>query len=49
VTALAANYRIFDLPWTPDEDEEQRLKKTARTLLLVFAAIGTVIPLIPMS
>jgi periplasmic protein TonB len=49
VTALAANYRIFDLPWTPDEDEEQRLKKTARTLLLVFAVIGIVIPLIPMS
>jgi TonB family protein len=49
VTALAANYRIFDLPWTPDEGEEQRLKKTARTLLLVFAAIGIVIPLIPMS
>jgi len=49
MTALAANYRIFDLPWTPDEDETQRLKKTARTLLLVFAAIGIVIPLIPMS
>jgi protein TonB len=49
MTALAANYRIFDLPWTPDEDETRRLKKTARTLLLVFAAIGIVIPLIPMS
>ena len=49
MTALAANYRIFDLPWTPDEDEQQRLKKTARTLLLLFAAIGIVIPLIPMS
>lgn len=49
MTALATNYRIFDLPWTPDEDEEQRLKKTARTLLLVFAAIGILIPLIPMS
>lgn len=49
MTALAANYRIFDLPWTPDEDEQQRLKKTARTLLLVFAAIGILIPLIPMS
>lgn len=49
MTALAANYRIFDLPWTPDEDETQRLKKTARTLLIVFAAIGIVIPLIPMS
>ncbi len=49
MTALAANYRIFDLPWTPDEDEQQRLKKTARALLLVFAAIGILIPLIPMS
>lgn len=49
MTALAANYRIFDLPWTPDEDETRRLKKTARTLLLVFAAVGIVIPLIPMS
>jgi len=49
MTALAANYRIFDLPWTPDDDESRRLKKTARTLLLVFAALGIVIPLIPMS
>jgi protein TonB len=49
MTALAANYRIFDLPWTPDEDESRRLKRTARTLLIVFAAIGILIPLIPMS
>jgi periplasmic protein TonB len=49
VTTLAANYRIFDLPWTPDEGEQERLKKTARTLLLIFAAIGILIPLIPMS
>ncbi len=49
MTALATNYRIFDLPWTPDDDESRRLKKTARALLLVFAALGIVIPLIPMS
>ena len=49
MTALAANYRIFDLPWTPDDEESQRLRKTARALLLVFAALGIVIPLIPMS
>jgi TonB family protein len=49
MTTLAANYRIFDLPWTPDEDESRRLKKTARTLLIAFAAIGILIPLIPMS
>jgi len=49
MTALAANYRIFDLPWTPDEDEQQRLKKTARFALIIFASLGILIPLIPMS
>jgi periplasmic protein TonB len=49
MSAIAANYRIFDLPWTPDEDEEKRLRKTARSLLIIFAAIGILIPLIPMS
>ena len=49
MTAHAANYRIFDLPWTPDEDESRRLRKTARALLLVFAALGIVIPLVPMT
>jgi len=49
MTAFAANYRIFDLPWTPDEDEKQRLKKTARFALILFASIGIIIPLIPMS
>lgn len=49
MSALATNYRIFDLPWTPGEDEQQRLKKTARTLLLLFAALGILIPLVPMS
>jgi TonB family protein len=49
MTSLAANYRIFDLPWTPDEDEERRLKKTARTALLAFAALGILIPLLPVS
>jgi hypothetical protein len=48
MTAIAANYRIFDLPWTPEEGEQERLKKTARIFLIVFALIGIVIPLVPM-
>ena len=49
MSALAANYRIFDLPWTPEEDEERRLRNTARTLLTVFLVIGLVIPFLPVS
>jgi len=49
MSALAANYRIFDLPWTPDDDEQQRLKKTARFALILFAALGILIPLVPMN
>jgi len=50
MTALAAsNYRIFVLPWTPEEEESRRLKRTAGILLLTFATLGIVIPLIPMS
>jgi protein TonB len=49
MSTLAANYRIFDRPWTPDEDEKARLKKTARFALILFASLGILIPLIPMS
>ena len=49
MTALATNYRIFDLPWTPDEDEQRRLRKTATIALLIFAALGIIVPLLPVS
>lgn len=49
MTAIAGNYRIFDLPWTPEAGEQERLRRTARTFLIVFALVGIVIPLIPMS
>ncbi len=45
--ALATNYRIFDLPWTPDDDEQRRLRKTAQIALLIFAAFGVLVPLLP--
>ena len=49
MNALAANYRIFDLPWTPDDDEQRRLRKTAQIALLIFAALGILVPLLPVS
>ena len=49
MNALAANYRIFDLPWTPDDDEQRRLRKTALIALLLFAALGILVPLLPVS
>ncbi len=49
MTTLAANYRIFDLPWTPDDDEQRRFRKTATIALLVFAALGIIVPLLPVS
>jgi periplasmic protein TonB len=49
MTTLAANYRIFELPWTPDEDEQRRFRKTARTALIIFAVLGIVLPLLPVS
>ena len=49
MTTLAANYRIFDLPWTPDDDEQRRFRKTAVIALLVFAALGIIVPLLPVS
>jgi len=49
MTVLATNYRIFDLPWTPDDDEQRRLRKTATIALLIFATLGIVVPLLPVS
>lgn len=49
MTALATNYRIFDLPWTPDDDEQRRLRKTATIALLIFAALGIIVPMLPVS
>ena len=49
MSVLAANYRIFDLPWTPDEEEQRRFRKTATIALLVFAALGILVPLLPVS
>src|SRR5262245_15763975 len=49
MSTLVANYRIFDLPWTPEEDEQRRLRKTATIALAAFVAVGAIIPFLPVS
>jgi len=49
MTALATNYRTFDLPWTPDDDEQRRFRRVVITAFAVFLIAGIVIPLLPVS
>ncbi len=47
MTAVAANYRIFDLPWTPTPEEEQRFRRLLNIVLGLFLLVGLVLPLLP--
>jgi TonB family protein len=44
---IVTNFRIFDLPWTPSEAEERRLRRVVGAALGIFIALGIVIPLLP--
>jgi periplasmic protein TonB len=41
------NFRIYDLPWTPSEAEERRLRRVTGAALGIFIGLGIVIPLLP--
>ena len=49
MTALASNYRTFELPWTPSEEEERRFKRLLLIAFIIFALGGLVIPLLPVE
>ena len=40
-------YRVYELPWTPSEAEQRRLRRVLGAVLGVFVAFGAVIPLMP--
>jgi TonB family protein len=42
-----AYYRVYDLPWTPSESEQQRLRRVIGAVLGLFLGFGIVIPLLP--
>jgi periplasmic protein TonB len=47
MSAIAANYRSFRLPWTPSEAEERLFRRIAGATIGLFIAFGIAIPLLP--
>jgi TonB family protein len=47
MSALATNYRVFDLPWTASEEEEARFRRLLGIALLVFLIGAIAIPWLP--
>jgi TonB family protein len=42
-----ANFRVFELPWTPSESEERRFRRVIGAALGIFIGLGIAIPLLP--
>lgn len=47
MSAIAANYRSFRLPWTPSEAEERLFRRIVGATIGLVIAFGIVIPLLP--
>jgi len=45
--AAVALYRDYDLPWTPSQEDERRLRRVLGAVLGLFVAFGIIIPLLP--
>jgi len=43
----ATYYRVYDLPWTPSDDEQRRVRRVLGAVLGLFIGFGIVIPLLP--
>lgn len=49
MTALASNYRVFELPWTPSEEEERRFRRLLTIVLGIFLLAAIALPWLPTS
>jgi protein TonB len=47
MTTLAPHYRLYDLPWSPTEEVEQRFRRVLRNAFIVFAILAILVPLLP--
>ena len=45
--SAVALYRDYDLPWTPTEEEQRRLRRVLGAVLGLFIAFGAIIPFLP--
>jgi periplasmic protein TonB len=45
----ATYYRVYDLPWTPSDDEQRRVRRVLGAVLGLFIGFGIVIPLLPVK
>ncbi len=43
----ATYFRVYDLPWTPSDDEQRRVRRVLGAVLGLFIGFGIVIPLLP--
>jgi periplasmic protein TonB len=44
---IAPFYRLYELPWSPTAEVEQRFRRYARNIAIVFLLFGIVIPFLP--
>jgi periplasmic protein TonB len=47
IPGLPPFYRRFELPWSPNEETEQRFKKILRNIAIGIAIIAAIIPFVP--
>lgn len=47
MTTLAPYYRLYDLPWSPTADVEQRFRRVLRNALICFAVLAVLVPMLP--
>ncbi len=47
MSTLVPFYRLYDLPWSPTGDVEQRFRKVLRNAFIAFAVFAILIPLMP--
>ena len=45
--SAVALFRDYELPWSPSEGEQRRLRRVLGAVLGLFIAFGVIIPLLP--